>query len=294
MNRKRIGATALLSVALCLLATDPVLAQSSTTEKLISGLNNRLLWVGIPLTIFVQGFLVYTVWKFRNNDDPTPTRENRRLEITWSVATAVVLVFVGVGSFLVLGNPYVALTPDNAPGAQAQQQAQAAVTMDKPGATAPPPGSNATQVEIVGYQWAWTFNYPNANVSSSNTLVVPANTNLYFHIISKDVLHAVHVPALKLKQDAFPNKYRTIKTKVTEPGTYQLYCAEYCGSGHSKMLANMTVVPKQQYQSWLKSQRAKGNTLETNSSSNSSASNNSSGGSSAEASIRTPASVRPA
>lgn len=291
MNRKRIGATALLSVALLLLATDPVLAQSSTTEKLIGGLNERLLWVGIPLTIFVQVILFYTVWKFRDNDDPNPTRENRRLEITWTVATAIVLLFVGLGSFLVLTNPYVALTPDQP---QPQNQAQAAVTMDKPGATAPPPGSNATQIEIVGYQWAWTFNYPKANVSTSNTMVVPANTNLYLHVVSKDVLHSVHVPALKLKMDAFPNKYRTIKTKPLEPGTYQLYCAEFCGSGHSNMLANMTVVPKQQYQSWLESQRAQGNTLNTGSSSNSSSSNNSS----SEASIRAPipasASVRSA
>ena len=284
MNRKRIGTIALLSVALCLLATDPVLAQSSTTEQLYNNLNGKLLWVGVPITVLVEGILVYAVWKFRNNDDPTPTRENRRLEITWSVATAIVLLFVGLGSFLVLGSPNVALAPGDTPGAaQAQQQAQPAVTMDKPGATAPPAGSDATQVEVVGYQWAWDFNYPNQNVTSANTLVVPANTDLYLHITSTDVMHAVHVPALKLKQDAFPNKYRTIKTNVTEPGTYQLYCAEYCGSGHSKMLANMTVLPKGKYQSWLKSQRKQGNTLKGNSSSSNSSSNGS-----AEAALRAP------
>jgi cytochrome c oxidase subunit 2 len=283
MNRKRLGLCGLLSVTFLLVAVEPALAQSSINEKLIRGLNRKLLYVAIPITILVEGILFYTVWKFKDNDDPQPTRENRRLEITWTLATAVILLFVGLGAYMVLINPAISLVPDAAQGQQpqAQQEIQPAVTMNKSGAVAPPSDSNVTEVEAVSQQWSWTFNYPEANVSSSGTMVLPANTTIYMHTTSTDVIHAIHIPALGLKQDSFPGQYNTIKTNITDTGTYQLYCAEYCGSGHSNMLANVTVVSQNQYQSWLNSQQSSGSA---------SSGNSSSGNSSAMA----PLSVKPA
>jgi cytochrome c oxidase subunit II len=289
MNRKRIGLCAALAVALLLAATEPVLAQSSVNEGLISGLNEKLLWVAVPITVLVEGILIYTVWKYRNNDNPTPTRENRRLEITWTVATAVILLFVGLGSFLVMGSPYVAPSDD---GVQAQQQIQPAVTQPDVSGAIAPTEPDAAQVEIRAYQWGWTFNYPDDNVTSSGTLVVPANTEVYLHVISDDVLHAVHVPALGLKQDTIPGQYDTIQTNISQTGSFQLYCAEYCGSGHSRMLANMTVLPQNEYQSWLQEQRSSGNALNSGSSGDSSG-NSSSGNSSAGNATESDISVAP-
>lgn len=258
MKKTRLGRYALLVVGLVLAATEPVLAQSVNAD-LIYELNSKLLYVAIPITLLVQVILVYTVWRFRNNDDPQPTRENRRLEITWTVATAIILLFVGIASYTVLGNPAIALTPDgNQAQPQAQQEIQPAVTYpNRSGATAPE-SQDAVQIEIDAYQWGWEFIYPEAGVNSSSELVIPANQSVYLHITSRDVIHAVHVPTLGLKQDAIPGQYNTIKTNATEPGSYQLYCAEFCGSGHSKMLANMTVMPQGEYQSWLDEQQSGG------------------------------------
>lgn len=256
MNRKRIGLCGLFSVALLLTAVEPVLAQSSINEKIISGLNQRLLVIAIPITILVEGILIYAVWRFKDNDDATPTQENRRLEITWTVATAIILLFVGIGSFVALGSSYVALVPGATPGVQpqAQQDIQASVTMDKPGATVPP-NESVLEVEAIGSQWSWKFNYPEANVSTSGTLILPANTPIYIHTTSTDVVHSIHIPALAIKMDSFPAKYTTVKTYVTETGSYQLYCAEFCGAGHSAMLANVTVIPPDEYQQWLNKQQ---------------------------------------
>ena len=258
MKKTRLGRYALLVVGLVLAATEPVLAQSVNAD-LIYELNAKLLYVAIPITLLVQVILVYTVWRFRNNDDPQPTRENRRLEITWTVATAIILLFVGIASYTVLGNPAIALTPDeNQAQPQAQQEIQPAVTYpNRSGATAPE-SQDAVQIEIDAYQWGWEFIYPEAGVNSSSELVIPANKSVYLHITSRDVIHAVHVPTLGLKQDAIPGQYNTIKTNATESGSYQLYCAEFCGSGHSKMLANMTVMPQGEYQSWLDEQKSGG------------------------------------
>lgn len=256
MTKTRLGRYALLVVGAVLAATEPVLAQSVNAD-LIYGLNAKLLYVAIPITLLVQVILVYAVWKFRNNDDPQPTRENRRLEITWTIATAIILLFVGVASYTVLGNPAIALTADeNQAQPQAQQEIQPSVTHpNRSGATAPD-SKQAVEIEVDAFQWGWEFIYPDAGVNSSTELAIPANKSVYLHITSRDVIHAVHVPSLGLKQDAIPGQYNTIMTNATEPGTYQLYCAEFCGSGHSKMLANMTVMPQGEYQSWLDEQES--------------------------------------
>ena len=256
MNKRRIGLYALLSVALCFAVTEPALAQSANAE-LINELNGKLLYVAIPISLLVEVILIYTVWRFAGNDDPKPTRENRRLEITWTVATAIILLFVGIAAFTILGSGYIAQVPDNAGSAQAQQQIQPQVSSNKPGATAPTE-PDAVQIEVIAYQWGWEFRYPAANANSSSELALPTNTEVYFHITSRDVIHAVHVPTLGLKQDAIPGQYNTIKTNVSEAGTYQLYCAEYCGSGHSRMLANVTAMPQGQYQQWLDEQSQSG------------------------------------
>jgi cytochrome c oxidase subunit 2 len=232
MKAKRTALATLLGVGVLALFADPVLAQGydSTTEELIRSLNNQLLYMAIPITVLVEGILIYTVWKYRKNDDPTPTKENRRLEISWTIATALVLLVVGYASYGVMANDYVSNTGDLEPE------------------------GDAVEVEVVGQKYLWTYNYEGENVTTTGTLVVPNNTDLYLRITSDDWIHAFHVPELGLKQDAMPGTHNTIKTKVTSQGNYTLYCAEYCGVGHSQMLGEVQVVSQQEYEEWLEEQ----------------------------------------
>src|SRR5699024_1025639 len=191
--------------------------------------------------------------RHKDNEDPSPTRENHSLEITWTIATAIILVFVGFAAYNVLTNPYISPSygEQEVQAGQSEAALQGAVVPDDP---------DAVTVEVVGYQWGWDFAYPEANVTTSNVTVVPTNTDIYYHVTSRDVIHAFDVPALGLKQDAFPGKYNTIRTNITTPGTYRVYCSEFCGTGHSKMLANLTAVPPRQYRQWLDSKRAQNGT----------------------------------
>jgi cytochrome c oxidase subunit 2 len=66
------------------------------------------------------------------------------------------------------------------------------------------------------------------------------------------------VPGLGLKSDAFPGQYNRLRTNAGNTGTYQLYCAEYCGSGHSQMLGTVEVVPQDEYEDWLAEQKSGG------------------------------------
>jgi cytochrome c oxidase subunit 2 len=241
MNGKRVGLFTLFTGALLALAVEPATAQvsSSETSRLIWDLNMNLLYIAVPITVLVEGILIYTVWRFRNNEDPLPTMENRRLEITWTIATAIILLVVGIASYQVMAEPYVAATGE-----------QELDTDEDP-----------AEVEVVAQRYSWTFHYNDTGtgeerVSSSNTLVVPADRPVTLHVTSSDWIHAFHAPGLGLKADALPGHHNMIRTKISETGTYQLYCAEYCGVGHSEMLGQIEVVPEDEYESWLDEQQS--------------------------------------
>ncbi|WP_224447076.1 cytochrome c oxidase subunit II [Haloprofundus salilacus] len=242
MKRTRIALVSLFSAVALAFVAVPAAAQPSTTVELINELNGKLLYIGIPITLLVEVILIYTVIKFRNNDDPQPTKENRRLEITWTVATAIILLFVGVASYGVLANPDVTYA-------------------EQPGVETPGEGNSAL-VHAEAYQWGWEFTYPGENVtvdgSEASPVVVPMNQSVYFEVTSRDVIHAFHVPEMGLKMDAFPSQNQTIKTVPTEEGTYQGYCAEFCGVAHSQMYFQVEVVPQDEYEQWLQEQSSDG------------------------------------
>jgi cytochrome c oxidase subunit 2 len=268
MKGKRFALISALSAALLAFAVEPVAAQSTTID-LINGLNERLLLIGVPITILVEVILIYTVFKFRNNDDPKPTRENRRLEITWTVATAIILLFVGVASYGVLANPNVTYMAD-------QEVA---------------PNDDDVVVKATAFQWGWNMTYPEEGGFSTGTeIVIPADQDVYFVITSNDVIHGFAVPELGLKQDALPGQENVIKTVPTEPGTYQGYCTEYCGVAHSQMYFTVEVLPQDQYDQWVQEQQASGNS----SSGNASASGNATASGNASASGNSSALVAPA
>jgi cytochrome c oxidase subunit 2 len=323
MNRKRVGLTALLGGVFLLVAVQPAAAQagaSSTTEQLIQNLNGKLIYVAVPITVLVEGILLYTVIKFNRTDEAKPTQENRRLEITWTVATAVILLFVGVATYQVLGNVYVS--------ASAQQSFE---------------GDDVTNIDVVAQKYSWIFEYPDVTasdvsaggltlenvsiadtrvveqtengvrvaggtisgdgvdsgtlvngtvqvgnaeantttsfedvtvasaaiedasisgdtVTTSQTAVFPNERNVALNLTSRDWIHSFHVPDLGLKQDALPGQYNHLRTKPTGTGTYQLYCAEYCGVGHSNMLGSVEVVPQDEFDEWLVDQWASSKT----------------------------------
>lgn len=231
-----IGFVGVVAVGLTL-AVEPAAAAGydSTTEELIRGLNRLLTYIAVPIAVLVEVVLVYTVVRFRNNEDPKPTEEKRWLEISWTIGTALVLLVVGVASYHVMAHPDVTATP------------QGAIAAD--GTTA--------DVVVVGHQWYWEVRYPDENVTvrSAETFYLPAHENLTVAVTSGDVIHSVHIPALAIKQDAMPGQRNYVRTRITSTGDYQLYCAEYCGTAHSQMTATVRVVNETAYRQWLEDQR---------------------------------------
>lgn len=249
MRASRLATAALGGFLLLALAADPVLAQSRNAN-LINDLNQTLLYAAIPIAILVEAILIYTVVKYKDNDEPTPTQENRRLEITWTVATAVVLLFVGFASYQVLA---VEVVGDPVDG---EDRIEPTVSEDYEGAVGPKDTEDdAVELEVQAFRYGWETQYEGTNVTTNNEIRIPTDRPVYFHITSQDWLHMLHVPDLGLKQQAITGQYNTIKTVAYEEGSHQFYCTEYCGVGHSQMNGEFIVMSGDEYDQWLSEQQ---------------------------------------
>lgn len=116
--------------------------------------------------------------------------------------------------------------------------------------------ANGMDVYVVGKQWMWKFQHPTGQ-TEIDELHVPINFPVRLTMISEDVIHSFYVPAFRIKRDVLPGEYTTVWFEATKTGTFNLFCAEFCGTEHSRMLAKVVVMEAPQYQRWL-SQRSIG------------------------------------
>ncbi len=180
---------------------------------------DRVFWVIFGLSAFffllIVVLLVVFVLRYRNNRDVLPVFESVQLEIAWTVVPLILVI----GIFY-LGWKAFAL--------------QRAVP------------DRAFELQVTARQWLWEFRTPDGQVSV-NRVVIPADTPVKVILSSSDVIHSFYVPAFRVKMDAVPGRYTYVWFRA-KPGTYTVLCTEYCGAAHSRMLATLVVVPKEEYE----------------------------------------------
>ena len=177
----------------------------------------------LPFLVLPQILLAYSIWKFRETrgHKPATFHENVRLEILWTVVPVITLVLVAVPAYFTLRK------------------------MDVP------PKSDLV-VEVIGHQFFWEYRYPRYGIGFANEpLVVPANKVVTVNTTSVDVIHSWWVPAFGIKQDANPGRI-THTWFNAEPGKYKGQCAELCGTLHGQMFIDVTVLPQDEWEMWLK------------------------------------------
>lgn len=108
----------------------------------------------------------------------------------------------------------------------------------------------ALQVKVSAEMFTWQFAYPNGKVSE-NLMVVPQGKPVKLLISSKDVIHSFFAPAFRIKVDALKGMETYAWFVGNRPGTFNIFCTEFCGSGHSDMIADLKVVPQAEYDAWL-------------------------------------------
>ena len=114
---------------------------------------------------------------------------------------------------------------------------------------AQPPGETL-DIYLVGKQWMWKFQHMDGR-REIGELHVPAGRAVRVTGTSEDVIHSFYIPAFRIKADMVPGRYRTVWFDATTPGTYHLFCTQYCGTRHSEMRGEVIVMAPDDYQAWL-------------------------------------------
>lgn len=175
----------------------------------------------VTLLTGVTGVMLYFVVRYsrKRNPHPEDIADNLLLEIFWTVVpTLLVLVIFWVGW---KGFQYMR--------------------------TAPP---NAMLVKVTGRMWTWSFEYENGKQGA--ILTVPVHRPIKLAITSADVLHSLFIPAFRIKEDAVPGMETRLWFLPDEIGTYDLFCTEYCGVGHSGMITKVDVLSQKDFDQWYK------------------------------------------
>lgn len=112
------------------------------------------------------------------------------------------------------------------------------------------PKADEYEINVVGQQWNWQIQYANGN-TLTNELVVSRGVPTRLVMTSKDVLHSFFIPEFRLKQDTVPGQFTTLHFTATKTGQFHIFCAEYCGTSHSKMIGSVYVLEPEDFQKWL-------------------------------------------
>src|SRR4051812_46214664 len=175
--------------------------------------------VAMTVLIFAAVAIFSTKYRRRHGREATPIEGSLLLEIGWSIAPlGIMLVMFAAGALL-----YFRMRT---------------------------PPTDSDQVYVVAKQWMWKLQHMEGP-REINELHVPVGRDIKLIMTSQDVIHSFYVPAFRVKQDVLPGRYTTMWFRATRPGTYHLFCAEYCGTMHSGMIGDVVVMEPAQYQSWM-------------------------------------------
>jgi len=111
------------------------------------------------------------------------------------------------------------------------------------------PPTNAMNIYVVGKQWMWKAEHPGGQ-HEINALHVPINRPVQLTMISQDVFHSFSIPAFRVKREVIPGRYTTVWFTATQPGSYHLFCTQYCGTLHSQMIGEIVAMTPDEYERW--------------------------------------------
>src|SRR6266550_346613 len=195
---------------------------ASTVSGKVDALYFYLCGVTVFFTLLISSVLIFFVIKYRRrmpNEIPRPVAGSHKLETIWSVI------------------PFIISMSMFAWGAQIYFQNSR-------------PPKNANEIYLVGKQWMWKIQHSTGQ-REINELHVPAGRKIKMIMTSEDTIHDFFIPAFRIKADVLPGRYTTQWFEATKPGTYHLFCAEYCGMNHSGMIGSIIVMQPSEFDNWL-------------------------------------------
>jgi cytochrome c oxidase subunit 2 len=192
-----------------------------TTTETVDPVFLFIIAVSLVLLAGITGTTLYFVIRYSRSREPVPTSAvagNLWLEIVWTlVPTLLVLAMFWYGwrSYLTLR-------------------------------TVP---ANALAVTATARMWSWQFTYEGGQVAPK--LYVPTGRPVRVDLVSDDVLHGFFVPAFRVKRDVVPGMKSFAWFVADRPGSYDLFCSQYCGVNHSAMITTVEALPPSEFAAWL-------------------------------------------
>jgi cytochrome c oxidase subunit 2 len=186
-------------------------------------------WVSLGIGLLVGVALAWVIVRFRERPGtaalPTQIRGHSLLEISWTIAPAIVLLVIAI------------------PTIQVIFRTQAA------------PPRDALEVTVRGHQWWWEFQYPALQIATANELHVPAGQPVALVLDGPDVIHSFWVPQLGGKRDVVPGRLNRLTFTAETPGEYRGQCAEFCGVSHANMGMRVIVDGPDAFARWVAAQK---------------------------------------
>ena len=193
--------------------------QASTVAHSVDLTFDVITWISYFFFVLITGALIWFIVKYQRKGHEAITEgpvHNTTIEVVWTVIPlllVIVIFVVGLKGYLNL------------------QEA--------------PEG--CYEVQVTAQKWSWTFDHPDYAVTQVGELTVPAGQPVRLILTSNDLLHSLWIPSFRVKMDCIPGRYTSLWFEATKTGTFRLLCTEYCGKDHSKMLAVVNVVPKEDF-----------------------------------------------
>lgn len=202
----------------------------------------------IAIAIFVLLLLVWVIVRYNRRANPVPSKNshNTVIEVVWTLIPVLILVGIAVPSMNLLAKQF------------------------------EPAPEDALTVKVTGYQWYWTYTYPDngefevisnmlpddkavANgepkkLAVDYRMVVPAGEPIRLQITAADVIHSFAVPSLWFKLDAVPGRINEKVLFIKEPGVYYGQCSELCGARHAYMPIAVEALPRDKFNAWVMTQ----------------------------------------
>ena len=196
--------------------------QASTQASAMDHLLYFLLGVSGFFSVLIAVLICYFAVRYRRRseaDRPQPVHSSGKLELAWTfIPFCFMMVFFLWGAQLYIS-------------------------------WARPP-EDSMEVYVVAKQWMWKMQHLGGQ-REINELHVPVGRPVKLTMISQDVIHSFFVPAFRIHMDVLPGRYTTVWFQATKPGRYHLFCSQYCGTNHAKMVGKVVVMDKDEYQTWL-------------------------------------------
>jgi cytochrome c oxidase subunit 2 len=196
---------------------------ASTTARHVDLFLFFLVSVCGAVGLLVATLLIYFAVRYRrqpNSGPPPLTRNSGGLELFWSVTPLAIFMVMFVWGATIYFDAYRA--PDD-----------------------------ATVIYGIGKQWMWKFQHPEGQ-REINELHLPIGRPFQVKLTSEDVIHSFFVPDFRVHMDVLPNRYTSTWFEPTRPGTYHLFCSQYCGTNHAGMVGTVIVMEPAEYENWLR------------------------------------------